>query len=532
MNSPQATGRVENLRAKQTATKGRSSIPKSVKLRSGIILVAVSLFGGRTISPAQPAATLPPVPAPMPTYHFTSPTGKDCMPFDPNGAVFYKGRYHLGYIYQDGGKHFWGHASTADLIHWRMHPPMLSPGPESGVFSGNAFIDRKGRVVLSYHGLGNNNPKVDGGNCLAIAQDDDLNIFMKLEANPVMKNPGWDPHTWLEGDTYYSISGGNPGSGKGPSLYTSTDDTLAKWNLLGPLMGREMPDVFPNEDISCPDLFKLGNKHVLLCISHIRGARYYVGRFENNQFHPEAHYRMNWPGGTCFAPETLLDDKGRRIMWAWVLGNPSTMSLPRVLSMGADGVMTIEPADELKKLRKNRRSLKNIKVPADATVVAQGINGDCKELLVTIDPQQAAELGVKVRCSPDGTEETTITYVPARKVLRIEMDKSSLNKSIKPRTYAMTFMLPKGAENPEVSAQEAPFELKPGELLNLRIYLDHSISEVFANRRQCLTQRIWPTRVDSTGVSFFSRGGSVKVKSLEAWDMSATSLSPMGQGRR
>lgn len=81
-------------------------------------------------------------------------------------------------------------------------------------------------------------------------------------------------------------------------------------------------------------------------------------------------------------------------------------------------------------------------------------------------------------------------------------------------------------------AQEAPFELKPGELLNLHIYLDHSIMEVFANGRQCLTQRLWPARADSTGVSFFSGGSSVKVKSLEAWDMSETSFSPLDQGRR
>ena len=27
---------------------------------------------------------------------------------------------------------------------------------------------------------------------------------------------------------------------------------------------------------------------------------------------------MNWPGGQFFAPESLLDGKGRRLIWAWV----------------------------------------------------------------------------------------------------------------------------------------------------------------------------------------------------------------------
>lgn len=459
-----------------------------------------------------------------PTYHFTSPSGHDCMPFDPNGAVFFRGRYHLGYIFQEDGKHLWGHASTSDLLHWKLHPPMLSPGPEAGIFSGNAFLDERGRVVLSYHGLANPALGVEAGNCLAVAADDDLNVFQKLEANPVMREPGWDPHTWYADGVYYSISGSNPGSGRVASLYTSTDSSLAKWELRGPLMSAEMPDVFPNEDISCPDLFQLGEKHILLCISHVRGARYYVGHFDGKQFHPEAHYRMNWPGGTCFAPETLLDGRGRRVMWAWVLGSPSTMTLPRVLTPGADGGLHIEPVAELEALRRNPRSLEGIEVPAGVDVVAEGIAGECKELRVVLDPQTAAGCGVKVRRSPDGAEETIISYVPAEQVLRIEMGKSSLDPAVAPRTYAMTFMLPQGSENPVVDAQEAPFVLAPGELLELRIFLDNSILEVFANGRQCLTQRLWPTRADSVGVAFFARGGSAWVNSLRAWDMAPTVL--------
>jgi hypothetical protein len=32
-------------------------------------------------------------------------------------------------------------------------------------------------------------------------------------------------------------------------------------------------------------------------------------------------------------------------------------------------------------------------------------------------------------------------------------------------------------------------------------------------------QRIYPTRADSVGVKLFSKGGSAKVKKLQAWDM-------------
>ena len=70
-----------------------------------------------------------------------------------------------------------------------------------------------------------------------------------------------------------------------------------------------------------------------------------------------------------------------------------------------------------------------------------------------------------------------------------------------------------------MKAQEAPFELRDGERLKLRIFVDRSVLEVFANGRQCITQRIHPTRSDSLGVALFSRGGGANVLSLDAWEM-------------
>jgi hypothetical protein len=87
-----------------------------------------------------------------PAYHFVIPEGYG-MPFDPNGAIFWKGRYHLFYIFQDPRGHNWGHASSADLLHWRHHPT----GLVSGMFSGNCFINKDGRPTMCYHQVGQGN---------------------------------------------------------------------------------------------------------------------------------------------------------------------------------------------------------------------------------------------------------------------------------------------------------------------------------------------------------------------------------------
>ena len=51
------------------------------------------------------------------------------------------------------------------------------------------------------------------------------------------------------------------------------------------------------------------------------------------------------------------------------------------------------------------------------------------------------------------------------------------------------------------------------------MYLDRSVLEVFADGRQALTQRIYPTRTDSLGVRLYALGGDAHVTRLRAWDM-------------
>ena len=60
-------------------------------------------------------------------------------------------------------------------------------------------------------------------------------------------------------------------------------------------------------------------------------------------------------------------------------------------------------------------------------------------------------------------------------------------------------------------AEIGPIEIKNGERLDLRVFVDRSIVEVSANGRQCLTIRAYPEREDSSGVTIFTRGGSTEL---------------------
>ena len=65
---------------------------------------------------------------------------------------------------------------------------------------------------------------------MAVALDDDLNYWKKLDSNPITPETSegdpyhgryrsWDPHGWVEGNTYYAIFGGEtPAITKSDSL--------------------------------------------------------------------------------------------------------------------------------------------------------------------------------------------------------------------------------------------------------------------------------------------------------------------------
>ena len=441
-----------------------------------------------------------------PAYHFVIPEGF-ANPFDPNGAIFWKGRYHLFYIFQDERGHNWGHISSTDLVHWRHHPT----GLVGGMFSGNCFINKNGVPTMCYH------DELRENNTMAVALDDELNEWKKLDIITPKTKEGdkyhdkyrsWDPYGWLQGDTYYAIFGGEkPGIAK-------CRDLEGDWKYVGDLFAHAIKGVSLTEDVSCADMFKIGDKYMLLCISHELGCRYYLGQWKDEQFYPEFHEQMSWVDNDFFAPESLLDDKGRRIMWAWIFdkrkeetieasGWSGTMSLPRVLSLGKDGKLLMKVPEELKTLRYNGKEQNGLTVKADTDLLLEGISGNCIELNLEIAPNKAGQVGVKVCCSPDGKEETLVYYDAADKKLKIDTHKSSLSDEGSKKTEA------------------GPFELGADEPLKLQVFIDKSVVEVFANDRQAVMRRIYPSLADSVGVKLFSKGAPATVQKLQAWDMAA-----------
>jgi len=458
-----------------------------------------------------------------PAYHFVAPEGL-AMPFDPNGNVFWRGRHHMGYIYQERGRHYWGHVSSLDLLHWRHHSPYLLPtldSPEQGIFSGNSFVDRDGsRVLCMYHG-------VDAGNCLAWSDDPDLERWHKLPGNPIVPNPpepdkadhtSWDPCGWIHEGTYYAVFGGGKNT-----VWKSAD--LRSWTKCGPFLAHPYPGIELQEDISCPDFFPLGGKWVMVCISHRLGARYYVGEWKGEQLHPQYHEMMSYSDNEYFAPESYTDGKGRRILFAWVFDGRSDavrtasgwsgmLALPRVLELGPDNRLLMRPAEELEALRYNPVVMGETAIPAGGEVAIPfaAVADNVLEVEVELSGEGAGEYGIKVCCAAEGQAETAIGYDAGEGKLKIDTSRSGPN-----RKKAKSVI---GTATGEVEA--APLKLAGGEPIKLRIFVDRCLVEVFAEGgRQALSRVVYPP-AGATGLRLYAKGGPARARQVRVWDLMPT----------
>jgi beta-fructofuranosidase len=213
------------------------------------------------------------------------------------------------------------------------------------------------------------------------------------------------------------------------------------------------------------------------------------------------------------------------------------MTLPRRLTLEGDDELQIEPAGDVESLRYSHRHIGETTLTANRETVLEGIEGNAMELSLEIDPGSAPMVELNVLRSPNKEEYTRIMFFRDRgfRVGRPSAQPGALLATGEPvvaphgqprptfvhesvisldSSYSST--LPDALSRPPESA---PLVMAPGEPLRLRVFIDRSVVEVFANDRQCVAVRVYPGRDDSTGVSLRAQGSGAKLVSLDAWQM-------------
>lgn len=450
---------------------------------------------------------------------------------EPHGLIFHNGLYHIFYQKNGNGPYWgrlnWGHQTSPDLVAWTEQPVVLFPDPagydQEGCWSG-VSVTQNGKAWIMYTG-------VDGGTaqmCLAEGNAD-LSAYQKYAGNPVVATPPApytsndfrDPYIWQENGFYYMIIGsglgGNGNSGGAALLYKSAN--LTNWQYIDVLhKGYPLTD---NSGIfwEVPMLLRFGDQRVLT-VQPVpepgKPARilYWAGKFENEAFTPDSiKPNLLEPGDALLGVTTTTDAQNRTIAIGIIPdilppqeqrqnGWANLMSLPRVWSLSTDGKTILQkPLPELQKLRGQHDHLEQIQVAAGQSNFLPDISGRHLEILAKIDPGTASRVGLVLAKSADNSERTRVYWEVPFGILQIDRSASSINANTPKGNLGTAFVQP------------------AGQALELHIFLDGSVLEVFINQEKALSTRIYPEKPGSFALDLFTQGGTATIESLDIWEM-------------
>lgn len=336
-------------------------------------------------------------------YHFEPKTG---WINDPNGLIQYQGKYHAFFQHYPYAPHWgqmhWGHAVSGDLIQWEELPIALYPDQPyedskmGGCFSGSA-VEKDGELYLFYTSVSD-----ALGQTQSVVRSKDGKVFEKYANNPVIGHfpeeasaDFRDPKVTKIGDTYYMVvASGKDDIGK-ILLYCSKD--LLNWEYRGVLLeGAEFGKI-----LECPDFFPFADKYLLMFSQIDRDTRstvFVYGDFDGEIFTPIS-YHTPQIGPHYYAPQTFLDEKGRRIIIGWLFNKNEKLNgdadyagaftIPCTLNM-QDGRLLMYPVEESQNLLTEQDELVSVQndrveIKADNVSFPVCFEGEIKDVRVLRD---------------------------------------------------------------------------------------------------------------------------------------------------
>ncbi len=446
---------------------------------------------------------------------------------DPNGFSQFSGKYHMFYQWNplkpDHTAKYWAHSVSDDLLNWERKSTALRPDTwysKNGVYSGSGIVANE-KLYLFYTG----NVKDENGNresyqCIAVSEDGEN--FERWEPSIVNQPDGYtrhirDPKIWEKDGEYFSILGIQNDKLEGKTvLYKSKN--IKDWKFLGEIAGANKAPLGNFGYMwECPDYFQLKDEKTgeivdLLVISP-QGLKaegdlynnkyqtgYFIGKlnYEKPEFEISSKFVELDRGNDFYAPQSMQDDKGRRIIIGW-MGIPEEedfptlknewihcLTLPRELKV-IDGRLYQYPISEMENLRGERIEF-NASVN-DEVEIGTGVTYELIAKFKNIN----SDFGLKLRANEDRSSETEVKFDFNSKKLVLDRSKGEQTDKRDRKVFL-------------------------GEIneLELRIFVDKSSIEVFVNDgEEVFSSRIFP-KINADKIILFSEK-SINVN-IEKWE--------------
>lgn len=465
----------------------------------------------------------------MPTAGWTNET---------HGATYFNGKYHVFFQKNPNGPYMsrlnWGHIVSDNLYKWEEDPTAISPEEaydKKGCWSGCVFTDDEltgGKPNIFY-------TAVDYGRAtIAQAQpaDDDLLNWSKKTGNPVINGrPNGltddfrDCFVFRNGNDLYMIVGSSK-NGVGVTTLHKYDKSTKTWSNDGKLF---FSGSNANQDGTfweMPNITKIGDKWLFTATPLNTGVGvrtlYWTGSINaDGTFAPDSRTpkTVEMAGfskdGYGLLSPTIFQKDGKTLMLGIVpdklagsenykMGYAHTYSLPREISLDSKGNLIQKPFSGLAAMR-SETSFKM----TDFDLTAE------KDL----DPVQGRSLELSARFVVgngdfgfsflgNGDKKVTLTYQPNSGMLSLDM--SGINRIVNDGVFG-------GVYN-----YALPTPVAMGEEMTLKVFVDHSIIDIFVNDTYAASVRVFPRDVDAVKATAFVKNGSVKMTSLEAYVLDET----------
>ena len=346
-----------------------------------------------------------------PQFHFSQLKGWNN---DPNGMVYYDGRYHLFWqcnpVGTGWGNMYWGHASSPDMVNWTEHKRALRCGAGKGgtplekrhpamatgaCFSGSGNVDHNNATGLNIDGkktLLLFNSDMNAG-VSAFYSHDGINFKRWMKKYPLGIS-GRDAKFVYHEPTkkWVAVSClSNKEHGHHFPIFTSTD--LQNWTL-----EQNFKDVH-----ECPEFFELAvdgaesNKRWVLMEA---SSEYFVGEFNGKKFVPDyKEKQVTMIPRACYAGQCFSDSPGGRVVyigWAGIVTEDMpfnqgfTIPMNLTLRTVKDGGVHLfaNPVKEVETLRKSAEvEDANIELNSDRPSYSKELGGELYDICLTLQKQ-------------------------------------------------------------------------------------------------------------------------------------------------
>lgn len=463
---------------------------------------------------------------------------------ETHGMTYSNGRYHVFFQKNANGPYMtrlhWGHLSSDNLYNWREEPIAIAPGESfdiKGCWSGCVFTDdviTGGRPSAIYTAVDYAKAVIAQANPV----DDDLIGWEKASAPIINGRPSGlsddfrDPYFFRNGENAYIIVGSSK-NGVGTTTLHSYNAASRTWSNDG------MTFFTGSDKASCgtfwemPNITRIGDKWVFTTtpLNTSKGVKtiYWTGDINaDGTFRPDksAPTDLELSGfardGYGLLSPTVYNHDGKTIVLGIVpdklpsqinydLGYAHTYSLPREWYIGDDGTLCQRPYSGLTAMRGSESFTKS-NFTLNGAIDLNPVEGRQVELSGVFT---AGNGKCGFTLLDDGNDALKVYYdgptnevvVDARSLQRLSNDSGSFDgyyHSVLPQPIA------KGSD------------------INLHVYYDHSVIDLFVNDKWAAAVRVFPQAKSTEKATMFA-DGETAVKNVGAWNLDAANNSSVDE---